>query len=258
MSSFSKTLTSSYSASTGTSSKTPSSSLSSHYKTPGTVASISYNGSPATADYATEKKSAKLENEIESADTAEQRSDVAPTYQAPAVEQTYAAPASTGNLYYYYYPVVPETQLIERDDNELDPLVIILIPITIIIGFLAILSIINVVFVNGRSFTGRQSTESPFGSFTNLQGEVDNLLLKYYEVLESEECMDRVVCELGTKAKNLSGKDYLLRALDWIIPTSLSTRIETFKKSVTQGYEVHECKKYACDSRPLIDLTRRK
>ena len=32
---------------------------------------------------------------------------------------------------------------VERDDNELDPLVIILIPITIIIGFLAILSIIS-------------------------------------------------------------------------------------------------------------------
>ena len=81
-SSFSKTLTSSYSATNGKSSKSsPSSSLSSTYKTPGTVASISYNGSPATADYAPEKKSAKLENEIESADTAEQRSDVAPTYQ---------------------------------------------------------------------------------------------------------------------------------------------------------------------------------
>ena len=85
-SSFSKTLTSSYSAATtGTSSKSsikaPSSSLSSTYKIPGTVSSISYNGSPATAAYAPEKKSAKLENEIESADTAEQRSDVAPTYQ---------------------------------------------------------------------------------------------------------------------------------------------------------------------------------
>jgi len=97
-----------------------------------------------------------------------------------------------------------------------------------------------------------------FGSFDQLKSQVDSLLERYYHALESESCMDRVVCELGTKAKDLSGKNMLMTALDWIIPTHMSSKISTFKAAVNQGYEVHECKaKFYCDSHKVIQ-TRRK
>jgi hypothetical protein len=44
----------------------------------------------------------------------------------------------------------------------------------------------------------------------------------------------RVVCELGSKAKDLSGRNMLLTALDWIIPTHMSSRITTFKAAVNE------------------------
>ena len=47
-------------------------------------------------------------------------------YEAPA-------PVSQGNLYYYYYPVQAEP-IVEKSDNELDPLVLVLLPITILVG----------------------------------------------------------------------------------------------------------------------------
>lgn len=181
--------------------------------------------------------------------------------------QTYESqPVSTGNLYYYYYPVQEAPVIVESpaaDRNDLsDPLVLILLPILVIIGFLAILSILNVTFA-GRSFSGRQATgpspmENKFGTFEDLKNNVDGLLERYYSALESEDCMNRIVCELGTKAKNLSGKDWILKALDWIIPASMQSRIETFRESVSQGYDVNQCKKYFCDSEQIIETRRRK
>ena len=47
---------------------------------------------------------------------------------------------STGNLYYYYYPVAAQPIVEKSDDDELDPLVLVLLPITLLIGVLALLS----------------------------------------------------------------------------------------------------------------------
>lgn len=183
---------------------------------------------------------------------------------APAAEASYQSqPVSTGNLYYYYYPVAAQPIVEKSDDDELDPLVLVLIPITMLIGVLALLSIFNV-SVTGRSFDSsntffsRQHQDEVFGSWDSFQGEVDRMLERYYQALESESCMDRVVCELGSQANGLSGKSLLMTALDWIIPQHMKSRIETFKEAANEGYEVHTCKsKYHCDSNKLIQ-TRRK
>ena len=50
---------------------------------------------------------------------------------------------STGNLYYYYYPVAAQPIVEKSDDDELDPLVLVLLPITLLIGVLALLSIFS-------------------------------------------------------------------------------------------------------------------
>ena len=59
------------------------------------------------------------------------------------MESSYQAPASTGNLYYYYYPVAAYPLDEKNDSDELDPLVLVLLPVSILIGFLALLSIFS-------------------------------------------------------------------------------------------------------------------
>ena len=54
---------------------------------------------------------------------------------------------STGNLYYYYYPVAayPLDEKVgqEAEDDELAPLVLVLIPAALLAGFLALVSIFS-------------------------------------------------------------------------------------------------------------------
>ena len=51
---------------------------------------------------------------------------------------------STGNLYYYYYPVAayPLNEKADQSD-ELDPLVLVLLPVALLVGFLALISIFS-------------------------------------------------------------------------------------------------------------------
>ena len=63
--------------------------------------------------------------------------------QQPAAETSYQQPVSTGNLYYYYYPVAAYPLDEKNDSDELDPLVLVLLPVTIIVGLLALLSIFS-------------------------------------------------------------------------------------------------------------------
>jgi len=67
-----------------------------------------------------------------------------------------------------------------------------------------------------------------------------------------------VVCELGTKATGLSGTYYLLKAVEYLIPESYTTRVSTFKTAVQEGYDKEKCKKFSCDAEHLIEVTRRK
>jgi hypothetical protein len=182
--------------------------------------------------------------------------------EAPAQSYT---PVSTGHLYYYYYPVAAEPIVKKADtSNEVDPLVAVLLPITILVGILAIISIINGVANTGRSlyarsFGGPAPMESTFGAFTDLQEEIDTMLVKYYQVLEDDSCMDRLLCELGTKAQNLAGRDYLMTALDWLAPEAMSKKIYTFKFAVKKNYTTKQCmKKYSCKSPYITDMVSRK
>ena len=67
----------------------------------------------------------------------------------------------------------------------------------------------------GRSLTvSRPFLEDAFRSFgaaSGLGAEVDLLLSKYAMALESEECMDRIICELGVNASGLQGKELFFR-----------------------------------------------
>jgi len=171
---------------------------------------------------------------------------------APAQSLT---PVSTGHLYYYYYPVAAQPLVDEKADTEIDPLVAVLLPITVLVGLLALLSIINAANNSGRSMWARSFGASVGSSafdrvgrtLTAMQEEVDTMLVNYYQVLESDSCMDRLVCELGTKAHSLSTHDYLLTALDWITPQTMARKMSTFKMAVKKHYTPKQCQlKFSC------------
>ena len=53
---------------------------------------------------------------------------------------------STGNLYYYYYPVAAyplDEKVGQEAEDELDPLVLVLLPVALLVGFLALVSIFS-------------------------------------------------------------------------------------------------------------------
>ena len=65
---------------------------------------------------------------------------------------------------------------------------------------------------SGRSFGSRSSAlDEKFGSFEELQEAIDLQLSKYMSALDSERCMDRIVCELGVKASNIPHKNLFFR-----------------------------------------------
>ena len=93
------------------------------------------------------------------------------------------------------------------------PLVFILVPLVLLLLAAPLVAL----FVNSgstsRSFGSyRQSSlDEKFGSFAELQEAIDYQLAKYMTALDSENCMDRIVCELGTKASNIPHKNLFYR-----------------------------------------------
>lgn len=163
---------------------------------------------------------------------------------APATSQ----PVSTGNLYYYYYPVAAYP-IDEKSSSigghhasssshyggggsgghhttyqsyggghggglkgggysDFGPLAFILIPLVLLLLAVPLLGL----FVNnnnngiGRSF--ENSINNPVSS---LQAEVNVLLKRYMGALESQECMDRMMCQVGVRAQILPHKDMIFR-----------------------------------------------
>ena len=147
-------------------------------------------------------------------DTLDEKSDVVTNYEA-------GTPVSQGNLYYYYYPVAAypvnaqATDKVSATSGTSDllssPLLFILVPLLLLlvaVPVIALLSNTN----NGRSFSGRNSDlDEKFGSFAELQTAIDYQLAKYMTALDSEDCMDRIVCELGVKASNIPHKNMFYR-----------------------------------------------
>ena len=66
-------------------------------------------------------------------------------------------------------------------------------------------------FSSGRSFGRASHLDEKFGSFEELQEAIDHQLSKYMSALDSDRCMDRIVCELGVKASNIPHKSLFFR-----------------------------------------------
>ena len=152
---------------------------------------------------------------------------------ASSYDSSAAAPVST---YYYYYPVAAypihnSQQAYDRNGNhgssggysggsgltsgiDKSPIVFLLVPLVLLLLAVPALALLGANVNTGRGFDslGRSSDlDEKFGSFADLQSEIDLLLGKYMVALESDQCMDRIVCEMGVKASGLPNKDLLFK-----------------------------------------------
>ena len=159
----------------------------------------------------------------------EKSSSVSSSYSAPsssyeaAAAPSYQAPVSQGNLYYYYYPVAaypihektsPSSSYssVSSGGSDISPLLFILVPLILLliaVPFIALVSNNN----NGRSFNGGRASDldDKFGSFDELQTAIDKQLERYMSALGADDCIERIVCELGVKASRIPSKELFFR-----------------------------------------------
>lgn len=202
---------------------------------------------------------------------------------------------SQGNVYYYYYPVAahpvnpPAAPSYKAPSpsygggrrpssggkNPLggggggltdSPLLLLLIPLVLLLVGIPIVAAFS---DGGSGGIGRSLTDSrpfiedafrSFGSASGFGAEVDMLLSKYAMALQSEECMDRIICELGVNASGLQGKELFFSVVDWLIPrkemNSLlgSGRMSVLKRAATDNaYSMDTCKsKFICNPPTLV------
>lgn len=197
-------------------------------------------------------------------DTVDEKSDIVEAAASSSYEA--GAPVSQGNLYYYYYPVAAYP--VHADDKVSgsssgssltdSPLVFILVPLVLLLIAVPVISLLlnnN----SGRSFGSRSSAlDEKFGSFEELQEAIDLQLSKYMSALDSERCMDRIVCELGVKASNIPHKNLFFSVVEWIAPEHGLLgygRMTILKQAAEGNYSMNSCRKFVCNPPASIQQT---
>jgi len=183
------------------------------------------------------------------------------------------APVSQGNLYYYYYPVAAypvhssghgasdKVSSIGGNQDLLEsPLIFILVPLVLLLvaaPFVAMFAGSSVSTSRGFGYSGYRSSnlDDKFGSFDELQDAIDMQLMKYTAALDSERCMDRIVCELGVRASNIPHKNLFFSVVEWLAPEHGLLgygRMTILKKAATGESTMETCKKYRCNPPPSV------
>lgn len=213
-----------------------------------------------------EKKADKPEVQVITADkrsdvvvTADEKSDI---YEAAAQSSSSyeaGAPVSQGNLYYYYYPVAAypvhadnkvSSSSSSSGSSVLDsPLIFILVPLVLLLIAVPVVSLL-VGNNSGRSFGRASSLDEKFGSFEELQEAIDHQLSKYMSALDSDRCMDRIVCELGVKASAIPHKNLFFNVVEWLAPEHGLLgygRMTILKQAAEGNYSMNTCRKFLCN-----------
>jgi len=172
----------------------------------------------------------------------------APYYPAPAPAPAPAPedPNATG-YYYYYYPVKDDSHkgIFGKDKHkdisfEGKTWMGLLIPLAVIAVGIPIMALIfnGLGLVTGRSMNIMAVDE--------LKKDVGEMLSVYTRVLESEECVKRMVCELGSYATRMPAKSYIFSMLDSIVPSTMKNNMAVFTKSALYGREEVQCETFRC------------
>lgn len=67
----------------------------------------------------------------------------------------------------------------------------------------------------------------------------------YSDVVSSDECIERMVCELGSAAKNVYYKDSLIRVMNYFAPASYKKYLSTLKSAAYTG-DTSKCRLIKC------------
>lgn len=67
----------------------------------------------------------------------------------------------------------------------------------------------------------------------------------YSDVVSSDECMERLVCELGSVAKNVYYKDSVIRVMNYFAPSSYKKYMSTLKSAAYTG-DSSKCRMIKC------------
>merc|ERR1719203_953544 len=130
------------------------------------------------------------------------------------------------------------------------PLLFILVPLLLLSVAVPVIALLSNTST-GRAFSGRNSDlDEKFGSFAELQTAIDYQLAKYMTALDSEDCMDRIVCELGVKASNIPHKNMFYSVVEWLAPEHGLLgygRMTILKQAASGKYTMESCKKYMCN-----------
>jgi len=212
----------------------------------------------------------------ERSDTIAEKSDIVDAAAASSSNYEAGAPVSQGNLYYYYYPVAAypvhsnghgghasdkvssgSSSALGGDLLE-SPLVFILVPLVLLLIAAPLVALYGGSSVStSRSFGSRRSAnlDDKFGSFDEFQDAIDMQLMKYTAALDSERCMDRIVCELGVRASNIPHKNLFFSVVEWLAPEHGLLgygRMAILKKAASGVSTMETCKKYRCNPPPSV------
>ncbi|KAI9553075.1 hypothetical protein GHT06_020966 [Daphnia sinensis] len=187
----------------------------------------------------------------------------APAYDPPAL--SYGPAPSPPSQYYYYVPVKESKEkgpslkdMLEKDkealfallpDNNkhltneqkiwlsvLTPLIVV----ALVIPLAAILFSGFTITTNGRKFGEL--------NITDMKKSILDIVEGYGSVLETEECMQRIICDLGSYTKAIPGTSYILTFLSALVPDTMKNNMAIFQKAATYGADKAQCNSFKCSA----------
>lgn len=93
-----------------------------------------------------------------------------------------------------------------------------------------------------RDLDGVEETKREPDAVDRLRARVSDI---YTDVVRSDECIERLVCELGSVAKNIYYKDSVLRVMNYFAPASYKKYMSTLKTAAYTG-DTSKCRLVKC------------
>ncbi|XP_053633984.1 uncharacterized protein [Cherax quadricarinatus] len=138
--------------------------------------------------------------------------------------------------------VIPESILAaSTDDPEIYGLIVM--PLLIIGSALMTLASIAVYFTGRRALS--DGPRHP-DFVAELHDELERLFNKYVDAFVSQECSQRIICDVGVYSRDLQGRDILLGLIEPLVPDCMKNNVAVFREAAESGYETGMCKKFKC------------
>jgi len=103
--------------------------------------------------------------------------------------------------------------------------------------------------VTSLGAAGRKKRSVDDSAKESATGSYIDRLERYYSIyrtaVEKEECMNRIICELGDAMSGVRGKSAFVTVLEKFVPQWMGNKVGVFKASALSG-EYGKCKKYTC------------